>query len=204
MKYHYYMFHKPYGCVSARKDDTFPTVMDYFKELNQPDLSPVGRLDRETEGLLFITDDGCWNQKMTHPSFEKEKVYEFIALGDPTPERIANLEQGVLLKGSQIATRPCRIQVDRTSTLKEIMPDLPEEVQKASAHNHPEHPAFYGRITIKEGRKRQIRRMFKTQRCLILYLKRVEVDGIPLDPNLKAGQWKVFYPENYKIDKNVK
>ena len=66
--YSYYMFHKPYGCVCARKDDLYPTVMDYFKELNNPNLSNVGRLDRETEGLLIITDDGKWNQLMTHPS----------------------------------------------------------------------------------------------------------------------------------------
>ena len=66
--YSYYMFNKPYGCVSARRDDTFPTVIDYFKELNNPNLSPVGRLDRETEGLLLVTDDGKWNQLMTHPS----------------------------------------------------------------------------------------------------------------------------------------
>ena len=70
--YRYYMFNKPYGCVCARKDDRYPTVMDYFTELNNPNLSPVGRLDRATEGLLFITDDGIWNQDMTHPDRKKE------------------------------------------------------------------------------------------------------------------------------------
>ena len=52
---HYYMFHKPFGCVTARRDDRYPTVMDYFKELHNDRLSPVGRLDRETTGLLLIT-----------------------------------------------------------------------------------------------------------------------------------------------------
>ena len=65
--YHYYMFNKPFGCVTARRDGRFPTVMDYFKDLQNDRLSPVGRLDRETEGLLIITDDGKWNQMMTHP-----------------------------------------------------------------------------------------------------------------------------------------
>lgn len=78
---HYYMFHKPYGCVSARKDDRYPTVMDYFHTLDNPNLSPVGRLDRETEGLLLITDDGKWNQSLAHPDCHIEKEYEFIALG---------------------------------------------------------------------------------------------------------------------------
>ena len=74
--YHYYMFHKPAGCITARRDAKHVTVMDYFKELNNENLSPVGRLDLETEGLLFITDDGVWNQQLTHPNYKKEKCYE--------------------------------------------------------------------------------------------------------------------------------
>ena len=53
--YHYYMFNKPFGCVTARRDDRYPTVMDYFKELDNENLSPVGRLDRETTGLLPVS-----------------------------------------------------------------------------------------------------------------------------------------------------
>lgn len=188
--FHYYMFHKPFGCVTARRDDRFPTVMDYFKELNNPNLSPVGRLDRETEGLLFITDDGQWNQRLTHPKYKKEKVYEFIALGVLDEEKHARLEQGVCLIGSDIPTKPCKIEVVKTSTLAETFADLPAEIVEASSKNRPEHPTFYGRITITEGRKRQIRRMFKSQRCLILYLKRISMDGICLDENLKPGEWK--------------
>ncbi len=60
---HYYMFNKPFGCVTAHRDDRFPVVMDYFHSLENDRLSPVGRLDRETEGLLMITDDGIWNQE---------------------------------------------------------------------------------------------------------------------------------------------
>ena len=71
--YHYYMFNKPFGCVCARRDDRYPTVMDYFSDLDNPDLSPVGRLDRATEGLLLVTDDGMFNQKLTHPSYKKRK-----------------------------------------------------------------------------------------------------------------------------------
>ena len=78
---HYYMFNKPFGCVTARRDDRFPVVMDYFHSLENEHLSPVGRLDRETEGLLMITDDGIWNQEMTNPAFHVSKTYEFTALG---------------------------------------------------------------------------------------------------------------------------
>ncbi len=192
--YHYYMFHKPYGCVTARRDDRFPTVMDYFKELNNPNLSPVGRLDRETEGLLFITDDGKWNQRMTNPIYKKEKVYEFLAMGVPTEEIIGNLEAGVLLIGSNQPTKPCKVEVGEKMTLADVIHTLPEPIQESIGKNRPDQPVFYGKITITEGRKRQIRRMFKSQRCMIMYLKRLSMDGISLDENLKPGEWKEITP----------
>ena len=108
--YHYYMFNKPFGCVTARRDDRYPTVMDYFKELDNENLSPVGRLDRETTGLLLITDDGVFNQQLTHPSYHKEKTYEFTLLGDLTPELIEKLESGVMLKGASEPTAPAKIR----------------------------------------------------------------------------------------------
>lgn len=85
--YHYYMFNKPAGCITARTDARHKTVMDYFKELENDKLSPVGRLDLETEGLLIITDDGAWNQQMTRPENKKEKCYEFYVLGEITEEK---------------------------------------------------------------------------------------------------------------------
>ena len=188
--YSYYMFHKPYGCVCARKDDLYPTVMDYFKELNNPNLSNVGRLDRETEGLLIITDDGKWNQLMTHPSNEKEKLYEFIALGTLNDEKIQKLENGVLLKGATTLTAPAKVSVTGTSILSETLPLLPEEIQKNTCHNRPEHPIVMGQITITEGKKHQVRRMLKTVGCCIMYLKRISMGNIVLDETLKPGEWK--------------
>lgn len=188
--YHYYMFNKPYGCVSARRDDRFPTVMDYFQELNNENLSPVGRLDRETEGLLVITDDGKWNQIMTHPSNRKEKLYEFIAMGVLNEEKIKMLETGVLLKGSDKPTAPAKVTVTGTSVLAETLPSLPLEIQKNSCHNRPEHPIVMGTITVTEGRKHQVRRMLKTVGCCIIYLKRISMGDIILDENLRPGEWK--------------
>lgn len=188
--YHYYMFNKPFGCVSARKDDLYPTVIDYFRELHNENLSPVGRLDRETEGLLIITDDGKWNQLMTHPDNHKEKTYEFIAMGELNDEKIQKLENGILLKGSEIPTAPCKIEVTGTSTLIETLPDLHPDIQKASSHNRPDHPVVMGKITITEGRKHQIRRMLKAVRCCVIGLKRISIDNIYLDETLKPGAWK--------------
>lgn len=188
--YSYYMFNKPYGCVSARRDDTFPTVMDYFKELNNENLSPVGRLDRETEGLLLITADGKWNQLMTHPSNHKEKKYEFIAMGILDKEKIIKLEKGVMLTGSDKPTAPAKLTITGISILSETLPKLHPEIQKNTMHNRPEHPIVMGTITVTEGRKHQVRRMLKAVGCCIIYLKRTSMGDIVLDESLKPGEWK--------------
>ena len=188
--FHYYMFHKPFGCITARRDDRHPVVMDWFRELNNPHLSPVGRLDRETEGLLIITDDGKWNEQMTRPEFHKEKRYEFTVMGDLTAEKIAKLESGVLLKGSDAPTAPAKITVTGRSTLGETMPHLHPEVQEKSRHNPMDRPITFGTITITEGKYRQIRRMMKEVRCLVLQLKRISMGELVLDETLAPGQWK--------------
>ena len=188
--FHYYMFNKPFGCITARRDDRHPVVMDWFRELDNPLLSPVGRLDRETEGLLIITDDGKWNERMTRPEFQKEKRYEFTVMGDLTQEKIARLESGVLLRGSETPTAPAKITITGRSTLGETMPYLHPEVQAKSQHNPMDRPITFGTITITEGKYRQIRRMMKEVRCLVLQLKRISMGELVLDETLAPGQWK--------------
>lgn len=194
MAYHYYLFYKPFGCVTARRDGRYPTVMDWFSGLDNPELSPVGRLDRETEGLLVITDDGMFNRHMTRPEFRKEKVYEFVVLGDLTEEKRRALEAGVYLPGDDVPTAPARMTVTGKSTLGAIMPALHPEVQEKSRHNPMDRVVTFGAITITEGRNRQIRRMMKTQRLLVLGLKRVKMGEITLPEGLKPGEWVEIFP----------
>jgi 16S rRNA pseudouridine516 synthase len=193
--YHYYLFHKPFGCVTARRDERYPTVMDWFRELDNPDLSPVGRLDRETEGLLLITDDGIFNRDLTRPEFHKEKVYEFLVLGDLTEDKRQALETGVLLNGEDTPTAPARITVTGKSTLGTVLPTLHPEIQEKSRHNPMDRPVTFGSITITEGRNRQIRRMMKTQRLLVLALKRVKMGEFLLPEGLKPGEWVEISPD---------
>ena len=193
--YHYYLFHKPFGCVTARRDERYPTVMDWFRALDNPDLSPVGRLDRETEGLLLITDDGMFNRELTRPEFHKEKVYEFLVLGDLTEEKRQALEAGVLMNGEDTPTAPARITVTRKSTLGAVLPALHPEIQEKSRHNPMDRPVTFGSITITEGRNRQIRRMMKTQRLLVLALKRVKMGEFLLPEGLKPGEWVEISPD---------
>jgi len=192
--YHYYMFNKPVGCVTARTDDRYPTVMDYFKELHNDNLSPVGRLDLETEGLLIITDDGAWNQLMTRPEHGKEKCYEFFVLGELTEEKKHMLEQGVAVIGSDKLAAPAKLEMTEKTQLQYVLQDLPELLQQKYSHNRPFHPVTKGRIIITEGRKRQIRRMMKAVGCLVIYLKRISMGDIVLDPELAPGEWKEIEP----------
>lgn len=187
---HYYMFNKPFGCVTAHRDDRFPVVMDYFHSLGNDRLSPVGRLDRETEGLLMITDDGIWNQEMTNPAFHVSKTYEFTALGTLDKEKLRKLSEGVLLIGSDIPTKGADVTVTGTSILSDILPTLHPDMQKKLAHNLPDHPVVSGTITISEGRKRQIRRMLKVVGCCVIRLKRISMGDLILDPELKPGEYK--------------
>lgn len=188
--YHYYMFNKPAGCITARTDARHKTVMDYFRELENDKLSPVGRLDLETEGLLIITDDGAWNQLMTRPENKKEKCYEFFVLGELTEEKRHTLEQGVKIIGSEQLTAPAKVEVLEFTNLGQVLPKLPELLGRKYSHNRPTHPVTKGRITITEGRKRQIRRMMKAVGCLVIYLKRISMGDIVLDETLAPGEWK--------------
>lgn len=192
MPYHYYMFYKPFGCVTAHRDERFPVVMDYFQSLNNPRLSPVGRLDRETEGLLLITDDGVFNQCMTNPLYHVPKTYEFMALGTLDEEKLKRLSEGVLLIGSDQPTKGAQVTVTGHTVLSNIRPILHPDMQEKLKHNLPDHPVVHGQITIHEGRKRQIRRMLKTVGCCVIFLKRLSMGEITLDPRLRPGEFTEF------------
>ena len=193
--YHYYMFYKPVGCITARRDEKHPTVMDYFQSLQNENLSPVGRLDLETEGLLLLTDDGKWNQQMTHPNYKKEKCYEFFVTGEMTEEKRQQLEQGVWVEGAKEATAPAKVVITSRSVFCEVLPQLPLELQKRYGDIRPDYPVVKGTITITEGKKRQIRRMMKVIGCRVVYLKRISMGEFVLDSTLQPGEWKELFLE---------
>lgn len=192
---HYYMFYKPYGCVTARRDMRYPTVMDYFQELQNPDLSPVGRLDRETEGLLLITDDGKWNQTMIHPDHQVKKIYEFIAMGTWSDAKTEQLKKGILLTGAKSPTLPTEIKICRETILADVLPLLHPETRERLKNNQPDQSVICGKIAITEGKKRQIRRMLKASGCYVIFLKRISIGTLVLDPDLNPGEWKEIFPD---------
>ena len=161
---YYYMFFKPEGYLTTAYDpEGRPTIFDLLPELKGK-VNPVGRLDRDTEGLLFLTNDGEFAFRLTHPKFEVKKTYRVIVQGELTPRAIRTLETGVKLEDG--LTAPAKVSIVERRHRKTLV-----------------------EITIHEGKKRQVRRMFETVGFPVIFLKRIEVDCIVLK-NIDKGQYR--------------
>lgn len=195
MEHKYYMFHKPSGCITARTDQMHRTVMEYFSEVMEPSLHPVGRLDKDTEGLLLITTDGELNQKLMHPANHVSKTYEFYALGKLTREKQEQMMAGLLLKGEDKPTKPCRVKITRETVLDELEDIFPRAENPKLWKNQAGQPVCAGRIEITEGRKHQIKRMLKECGCYCIYLKRTAIGTLSLDNALVPGAYRELTQE---------
>jgi len=160
------MLNKPTGYTTT-KDDAHAkaTVMDLLPS-SMRHLAPVGRLDRDSEGLLLLTNDGPLAFRLTHPKFHADKTYLVRVKGEITREKQSKLERGVVIEGKQ--TAPCRImEVKYNGTDTEF------------------------KITLNEGRKRQIRMMARSIGHHVTYLCRLSMGRLQLG-TLPKGQWRVL------------
>lgn len=168
----YYMLNKPAGVVSATEDKKDMTVLDLIQEKQRKDLFPVGRLDKDTEGLLLITNDGLLAHQLLSPKKHVKKTY-FVRVENPvSPEDIKILEEGVDI-GEEKRT-------------------LPAEISCLS----PEKNSLC--LTIKEGKFRQIKRMFQAVDNKVLYLKRLSMGSLTLDETLAPGEYRPLTKEEIK------
>ncbi|WP_026883761.1 pseudouridine synthase [Clostridium akagii] len=186
----YYMFNKPAGCVTARKDAVNKTVFDYFDNENMNGIFHVGRLDKDTEGLLLLTNDGEFERKLMDPQNHVEKTYFFWALGSLDKEDIKQLEQGISLGKGKIQTAPSKIEVQKNGLYKEFEQEMASENLCNINQNYYNLPAVSGYLTISEGRNHQVKRMLKAVGCYVLYLKRVSIGALKLDDSLERGQYR--------------
>ena len=184
----YYMFNKPRGCITARRDDRHKTVMDYFPGEQRFCLHPLGRLDLDTEGLLIVSDDGMLDQLIMQPERHVEKKYYFWAIGEPTPEKIQQLERGVVIEEGSV-TRPAKVRVVSTAKMRDIC-HLLSDRHRPKLMKNPDVPVFEGYLTITEGKKHQVKRMLRAVRCCVVYLKRVAIGGVELDESLNPGEYR--------------
>lgn len=164
-KKYYIMLNKPAGYVSTVSDQfERPTVIDLLSEEIKTRIFPVGRLDYETEGLLLLTNDGDFTYKVTHPKYELGKTYIATVGGGLTVAGINTLRRGVKL--DEFKTSPAEV---------EILDSVPGATDV--------------KITIHEGKNRQVRRMFEAVGVKVLNLKRVSIGKVELG-NLPLGRWR--------------
>ena len=174
----YYKLHKPKGYVTTVDDDKErKTVMDLLRGVHTR-VYPVGRLDYDTEGLLLFTNDGDITNILTRPSSDVEKTYTVHIEGTITKDEIQRLASGVDIGG--YVTKPCRIQ-------------LTEELDKITKL----------KVTISEGKNRQIRKMFEVIDKNITLLRRVQIGEITLG-GLSRGEYVSLNPKELKYLKSLK
>lgn len=163
-KKYYIMLNKPVGYVTTVKDQfERPTVIDLVKDINAR-IFPVGRLDYETEGLLLLTNDGDFTYRVTHPKFHMDKTY------------IAVIKGGITISGINMLRRGVKIDDFKTSPAEAEILDASDGITTV-------------RITIHEGKNRQVRRMFETVGCKVIALQRIKIGRVELG-NLPLGRWR--------------
>lgn len=200
----YYMFNKPRGCVTARRDARHKTVMDYFPECDRDILFPVGRLDRDTVGFLLVTDDGQLCTGLMRPESHIEKTYFFVAKGEMTDGNVAILEEGIDISVRKMAkTKPATLEIIERTTLGGVLEYLDDDNRKI-ALSRPDLPAFIGRLTITEGKKHQVKRMIRHFGAKVVYLRRISLGGVPLDETLPEGKYRELRKEELDLMKNEK
>ena len=199
----YYMFNKPAGCITARKDNLNKTVFDYFNCKDSEGIFHVGRLDKDTEGLLLFTNDGEFEHALMHPKQHVEKTYFFMALGKLEFEDIRKLENGVCIGQGKIITKPAKIEIVETGVYKDYIGEIfcdNNFMIDVSKYNQQVVLAY---LTISEGRKHQVKRMLKAVGCHIVYLKRVAIGKVKLDDSLKMGSYRELKKEEIEMLMNV-
>ena len=167
-KKEYYMLHKPAGVISATKDDRDKTVLDLITDKKRNDLFPVGRLDKDTEGLLLITNDGDLAHRLLSPKKHVDKVYYARCRGTVREGAAEEFARGIRLPDGLLCL-PAELTVlsyDRIQDESEI------------------------RLRIREGKFHQVKRMMEAAGCPVLFLKRLSMGPLVLDENLKPGEYR--------------
>ena len=199
----YYMFNKPRGCITACFDERHKTVMDYFPSSERAGLFPVGRLDKDTEGFLIITDDGQLSFRVTNPESGIEKTYFFYAKGELDEEKIKRLEAGVDIMASSVhKTAPAKAEKAGEFTLREIADRLDCDPARLKYTRHGDVPVTAVKITITEGKKHQVKKMAMAVGMRIVYLERTAIASVPLDTSLKRGEYRPLTAEEVEKIRN--
>ena len=163
----YYMLNKPAGVITASRDERHDTVLELFPEKLRRGLFAVGRLDKDTEGLLLVTDDGALSHALMSPTRHVSKVYEAEIDGELVPEAAERFASGLTLRDGT----ECR-----PATLEQL-------------------PDGRVRVTLHEGKYHQVKRMIAACGATVTYLKRVQLGNVRLDESLAPGEFRELAAE---------
>lgn len=177
-QYVYFMLNKPAGVVSATKDPRETTVIDLIKDEGRKDIFPVGRLDKDTEGLLILTNDGDLTHNLLSPKKEVDKVYYAKVKGIVTEKDAEAFLAGVAIGEDEVCL-PAKLEILHSGEVSEV------------------------KLTIKEGKFHQVKRMFEAVDKKVVYLKRLSMGGLELDSSLKPGEYRRLSDNEIKYLKNI-
>lgn len=170
----YYMLNKPAGVITASRDERHDTVLGLFPENMRRGLFAVGRLDKDTEGLLIITDDGALSHALMSPARHVSKVYEAVVEGELARDAAERFQKGLALR-------------DGTECLPARLEILSEGAETRV------------RVTLREGKYHQVKRMVAAVGGTVVQLRRVQLGGLLLDPNLPAGAFRELTGEELEL-----
>ncbi len=159
----YFLLHKPKGYVCVTKDQDHPTVLELLDEPNVDKLQIAGRLDIDTTGLVLITDNGRWNHAVTSPKRDCKKTYLATLAENISPETTTRFAEGVMLDGEFKPTQPAALEVLYSNEAK---------------------------LTIREGKYHQVKRMFAAVGNKVEELHRLQVGDIVLEDTLEEGDYR--------------
>ncbi|MBE7356266.1 pseudouridine synthase [Staphylococcus haemolyticus] len=166
----YIMLNKPKGYISATHDESNRTVIDLIPEYQHLNIFPVGRLDKDTEGLLLITNDGQFSHDLMSPSKHVSKTYEVTSQNPVTKADIVAFKKGIILSDGPV--KPAQLtRINETTS----------------------------QVTIYEGKYHQVKRMFHAIENEVLELKRLKIANLALDENLKSGEYKLLSDKELKL-----
>lgn len=174
--FEYYMLNKPAGVVSATEDRTEKTVIDLIGGQRRKDLFPVGRLDKDTEGLLLITNDGALAHRLLSPKKHVDKMYYVRVKGAVTEEDVHAMAEGINIGSSALEewTKPAVLDIISSGRESAV------------------------RLTIQEGKYHQVKRMFLARGKEVTYLKRERMGALALDESLQPGEYRRLTEEELK------
>ena len=180
-------FNKPFGVLSQFTGDGSPNRA--LAEFKFPkNVYPVGRLDADSEGLLLLSDEPAWNERLLHPRHAHEREYWAQVEKVPSLENLKKLERGISIQGRK--TLPCR------AWLLETQPEIPPRVPPVRFRKNV--PDGWIGLELIEGKNRQVRRMTAAIGHPTLRLMRVRIGGLKLG-DLPAGEWKILAAEEYRL-----